>query len=163
MILVLMGVSGSGKSAVGEKLSSALGWPLVEGDTFHPPANIRKMSAGTPLTDEDRWPWLDALRRRMDEAVAHHQSLIVTCSALKRAYRLRLGLARSQIRVIYLHGPEAVLRQRIEDRHGHFMRANMLASQVATLEPPAADEAIAVDVTPPLDAVFASVRQALAL
>ncbi|MCC7406846.1 MAG: gluconokinase [Phycisphaeraceae bacterium] len=161
MILLLMGVSGSGKSAVGEKLSSALGWPLVEGDSFHPPANIRKMASGTPLTDDDRWPWLDALRRRIDEAQAHHQSLIVTCSALKRAYRQRLGLARADIRLIYLHAPEHVLRQRLEARRGHFMKADMLASQLAALEPPTADEAIDIDVTPPLDALVASLRNAL--
>ena len=151
--IVVMGVSGSGKTTVGEALSDRFGWPLLEGDQFHPKANIDKMSSGTPLTDDDRWPWLDAIATAMREAP---DGVIVTCSSLRRVYRdrLREGAGRRVI-FVYLTGSRETLAGRLGARTGHFMPASLLDSQLATLEPPAADEplVVAVSLEPPVDTV----------
>jgi gluconokinase len=149
-VIVIMGVAGSGKTSIGEMLAARLGVPFRDADEFHPASNRAKMAAGTPLTDDDRWPWLDA-------------SLVVTCSALKRAYRDRLRQAAARrVVFVYLTGSRATIAARMTGRRGHFMPPSLLDSQFATLEPPDPDEqAITVSVEPPLDAVVAAILAAL--
>ncbi len=139
-VLVVMGVSGSGKTTVAEKLAARLRWPFQEGDALHPPANVAKMHGGTPLTDEDRWPWLDRIAAWIDARLAEGEHGILTCSALKRSYRQRIIGGRSGVRLVYLWGERDLLAARIGARHGHFMPPTLLDSQLATLEPPGADE-----------------------
>lgn len=150
--LVVMGVAGSGKSTVARSIQDRLGWSFAEGDDFHPIANIAKMSSGTPLTDEDRWPWLDSIvawTAREDEA---DRDTIVTCSALRRVYRDRLRAAPGRTVFLHLHGAESVLAQRLTDRPGHFMPPSLLPSQLATLESLGADEeGVVLDIDAPLD------------
>ena len=134
-----MGVSGSGKSLVGALLARALGVDFVDGDTFHSPENVARMSAGIPLTDEDREAWLAAIAARL-EAARTDAGLVVSCSALKRRYRDVLRAGRSDVQFVYLEGPRALLEQRLEGRRGHFMPSTLLDSQLAILEPPAPDE-----------------------
>lgn len=143
--VVVMGVTGAGKSTVGTLLAERLGVPFRDADDFHPPANIAKMSAGQPLTDDDRWPWLDAISAHL---AAHRGSgCVVTCSALKRAYRERLRAAAPELRFVHLHGEVGLVAARQAARQGHFMPASLVASQFATLEPPAPDEgAVTLDV-----------------
>src|ERR1700689_4604181 len=119
-VVVMMGVSGSGKTTVADGVARQLGWALVEGDKFHPPANIAKMKAGIPLTDEDRWPWLRAIAAREDELQAAAQSAVVACSALKRAYRDVLIGDRADTALIYLRGSKALIAGRMRARPGHF-------------------------------------------
>ena len=138
--LVIMGVSGSGKTTISTLLSEHLGWTAAEADQFHPETNIAKMSAGTPLTDEDRWPWLESIRSWMDTQAASGQSTIVTCSALKRSYRDMLSAASGEVHFVHLNGETDVLLERMKARSGHFMPASLLPSQIDTLEPLAADE-----------------------
>jgi len=162
MVVVLMGVSGSGKTTVGERLAADLGWAFIEGDDYHPPANVAKMRGGTPLTDADRRPWLAALRRRIDEACAADENLVVACSALKDEYRDFLERDDPAcVRYVYLHGSEAMIRERLAARKGHFMNPDLLRSQFAALEPPAGE--VTVDVAPPPAEVAAEVRRRLAL
>jgi len=139
-ILLLMGVSGSGKTTVGALLAGRLGWPYAEADSFHSAANVEKMTAGRPLTDEDRWPWLRAIRAWMDERLAKGESGVVTCSALKRAYRD--VLRRPEVLLIYLQGGRELIAQRMAARHGHYFKPGLLDSQFATLEEPSADESV---------------------
>jgi gluconokinase len=147
-VLVVMGVAGSGKSTVARVLADALGWPYAEADDFHPDANVAKMSAGIPLTDEDRWPWLEHIRQWID---ATPGNAVITCSALRRSYRDVLRQAHARVRVVYLAGTPQQLSARIGARTDHFMPASMLASQLAALEPPAPDEdavEVGIDPTP---------------
>jgi carbohydrate kinase (thermoresistant glucokinase family) len=139
-VLVVMGVSGVGKTTIGVGLADALGWAYQEGDALHPPANVAKMAGGTPLTDEDRWPWLRAIAEVIDAWRAAGRSGVVTCSALKRAYRDILIGERPDVRLVYLQGDRAVIGRRMAARKGHFMPPGLLDSQLATLEPPTADE-----------------------
>jgi len=142
-----MGVSGSGKTTVGEALAAELGLRFVDADALHPHANVEKMAAGIPLTDDDRWPWLDAVG-----AVLADGPVVVACSALRRVYRERLRAAASELALVYLHGDPALLAERMGHRPGHFMPASLLESQLATLEPPAPDEhALSYDVASPVD------------
>jgi gluconokinase/shikimate kinase len=144
-VLVLMGVSGCGKSTIAALLAGRLGWPFAEGDDLHPAANMAKMHAGRPLTDDDRRPWLERIAAWIDEQVAAGRSAIVACSALKHRYRDLLR--REQVTFVYLHGDYEQIASRLATRHGHFMPAALLESQFADLEPPTADEqAITVDV-----------------
>jgi gluconokinase len=136
MIVIVMGVSGSGKSYVGNKLAEATGWPFAEGDDYHSAANKAKMHAGIPLTDEDRLPWLDALHQAMLEWQTAGQSGILACSALKASYRERLSAGIEKLRYVWLDPPRAVLEERMRNRPGHFMPAALLDSQLATLEDP---------------------------
>lgn len=138
--LVIMGISGSGKTTIASALSDKLGWAYAEADEFHPPGNIRKMAAGTPLDDDDRWPWLDSIQRWMTESAGAGRSTIVTCSALKRAYRDVLARADGRVHFIHLLGNVQLISQRVATRQGHFMPASLLASQVDTLEPLHPDE-----------------------
>ena len=143
---VVMGVSGSGKTTIAAGLAARLGWVLLEGDDFHPPANVAKMHAGTSLTDADRWPWLRAIAARMDEIRAAGGSAVVACSALKRAYRRRLVGDRGDV-LLYPRGSKALIAARMAARQGHFMPPALLDSQFATLEEPGADEApVVVDI-----------------
>jgi gluconokinase len=153
MHVVVMGVSGTGKTTVGEQLAEELGCEFVEGDQLHPSRNIDKMSKGIPLTDEDRWPWLQAIAERV--AVRDHEgiSTVVTCSALKRSYRDVLRDAAPTF-FVHLHAPYDVLEARMQHRTKHFMPTGLLTSQFDTLEELGDDEAGAVvDVSPPLDEV----------
>jgi gluconokinase len=154
-IVVVMGVSGGGKTTVAAGLARAEGWILLEGDSFHPPANIAKMKAGTPLTDDDRWPWLRAIAAREDELLAAGQSAVVACSALKRAYRDILIDGRPHAVLIYLRGSKDLIAKRMALRKDHFMPPALLDSQFATLEEPGPDEhPIIVDIGGPPDAVI---------
>jgi gluconokinase len=135
-----MGVAGSGKSSVMAALAARLGWPALEGDSLHPPANVAKMAAGLPLTDADRAPWLDAIGRWIDERVAERRSSLVTCSALRRSYRDALRRGRPSVWFVHLSAPPHVLAARMTRREGHFMPASLLDSQLATLEPLGPDE-----------------------
>jgi gluconokinase len=154
-IAIVMGVSGSGKTTIARGLADAEGWILLEGDQFHPPANIAKMKAGVPLTDEDRWPWLRAIAEREDELLAAGQSAVVACSALKRAYRAILTGERGDTLLVYLRGSKQLIAERMKARKGHFMPAALLDSQFADLEEPGADERpIIVDIGGPVDAVI---------
>ncbi|GCL63895.1 gluconokinase [Pseudaquabacterium pictum] len=155
--LVVMGVSGCGKSSVGRLLAQALGHGFIEGDELHPPANVAKMAAGTPLTDADRAGWLAEIGRRLGQAQAAGQGLVVSCSALKRSYRDGLRAACPGLQFVHLHGSADLLRHRLQARTGHYMPPSLLDSQLATLEPPAADEAaITLDISPPTAQVVAA-------
>jgi carbohydrate kinase (thermoresistant glucokinase family) len=139
-VLIVMGVSGVGKSTVAAALNTHLHWPFQEGDDLHPAANVRKMHAGVPLTDADRAPWLLAIKTWIDARVAAGEPGLITCSALKRAYRDMLIDHRATVRPLYLQADQGLIRARIAQRTGHFMPASMLDSQLATLEEPAPDE-----------------------
>ncbi len=161
-VLVLMGVSGCGKSTVGGVLAGRLGWDLGEGDDLHPPANVAKMASGHPLTDDDRWPWLALVRQWIDERVTAGTPGVITCSALKRSYR---DVLRSQ-HVVFVHltGTREQLLARLAGRHGHFMPAALLDSQLADLEPPGPDEqAISIDIGPSPAVQAATIVDKLAL
>jgi gluconokinase len=139
-LVVVMGVTGAGKSTVGTLLAERLGVSFRDADEFHPPANIAKMSAGQPLTDDDRWPWLDAIGAHL--AAQRGMGCVVTCSALKRAYRDRLRAAAPGLRFLHLHGELALVAARQAARQGHFMPASLVPSQFATLEAPTPDEGV---------------------
>lgn len=144
MIVVVAGVSGSGKSTVGGMLAGRLGWPFTDGDLLHPAANIAKMASGVPLTDEDRTPWLGAIGERMDEHLAAGQSAIMACSALKRRYRDLLLAHRPAVRIAFLQIDRDVAARRLAGRHGHFFNSDLIDSQFADLEPPEPDETAVV-------------------
>jgi len=155
-IVVVMGVCGCGKSLVGRMLAERLGVAYVEGDEHHPPANIAKMSAGTPLTDEDRWGWLDTLAGFIADADRRGEGLVLACSALKRRYRDRLRGDGRRVTFLHLHGDKALIAERMRARSAHFMPASLIDSQFAALEPPGADEAaLTVDVARSPDDIVA--------
>jgi gluconokinase len=159
-ILVMMGVSGSGKTTIASKVAQHLGWSLLEGDSFHPPANVAKMAAGHPLTDEDRWPWLHAIAEAIDALRAKGQSAVVACSALKRAYRDILVGDRPDVRLVYLQGSRDLIGRRMAARKGHFMPPALLDSQFATLEEPQSDERpMVVPIDAPPDKIVEDVLQ----
>lgn len=137
---VVMGVSGSGKTEIGRRLAERLHLDFIEGDAFHSPQNIAKMSAGTPLTDEDRHEWLLRLREKLQQAAQAGKAVVLTCSALKRRYRDLLREGDPDLLFVYLHGERALLASRMQMRRGHFMPVGMLDSQLAAFEPPQADE-----------------------
>ena len=163
-IIVVMGVASSGKSTVGDALSARVGAPFLDGDGYHPPANVEKMRAGTPLTDTDRWPWLERLSLALKDAAASGGLAIGACSALKRAYRdYMTKIAGEPILFVYLEGTKEVIAARIASRQHEFMPASLLDSQFATLEEPATDEnALPVPVTEPVDAIVDRIVQAIA-
>jgi gluconokinase len=160
MIVVLMGVSGAGKTTTGQALASALGWPFRDADDFHPPANVDRMKAGIPLTDDDRWPWLDRVVEEMRRAEAAHGHVVVACSALKRSYRDRLATA-GDVRFVYLAGDYDTIAERLAVRKHKYMPATLLGSQFATLEPPG--DALVVDTRRSVDEQVADIRAALDL
>jgi gluconokinase len=152
--LIVMGVSGSGKSTIAGGLAERLGWTFEDGDRFHPPGNVAKMSAGDPLTDEDRWPWLQAIADEIGRVCRAGGHLVVACSALKRAYRDVLVGDRGDVRFVFLEGSQALIAGRLARRKGHFMPPGLLDSQFKTLEPPQADEqAITVSIDAPVETI----------
>jgi gluconokinase len=160
MILVLMGVSGSGKTTVGKVLAEQLGWTFVDADDFHPAANVEKMRRGIPLDDDDRRPWLQALRQRMEEAFHRGENVVLACSALKHAYQEYLQHEEPErIRYVYLRGSEELIARRMAARKGHFMNPALLHSQFQTLEPP--EHAIEVEIAPPPEEIAADIRRKL--
>jgi gluconokinase len=161
-VIVMMGVSGSGKTTVAVKLAEQLGWQMLEGDKLHPPANVEKMKAGTPLDDNDRWPWLRAIADVVDNWRAEGVSGVVACSALKRSYRDMLVGSRPNVLLVYLQGSHDLIAARMAARHGHFMPTALLDSQFATLEEPTeAEHPIVVSIAPPPDAIVAAVIEKL--
>lgn len=156
-VIVVMGVSGSGKTTVGRRLAERLGWPFLEGDALHPEANVEKMARGEPLTDEDRRPWLARIAGVIEAQVDEGQPAVIACSALKRRYRERLRQAGEKVVFVHLAGDFELIRQRMEARENHFMGAEMLRSQFEALERPADDEAIVVSVDAPVAAIVEEV------
>lgn len=151
LVVVMMGVSGSGKTTIAQGVAKHLGWDVLEGDSYHPPANVEKMSHGIPLDDADRMPWLRAIADAIDAELAAGRSSVVACSALKRSYRDIIIGPRDNVVLVYLKGSQTLLYERIKHRTGHFMPASLLDSQFATLEEPTADErpiTVSVDGTP---------------
>jgi len=159
MIVILMGVSGVGKTTIGRILSDKLGWPLFDADEFHSPASIEKMRNGIPLEDADRWPWLDRMNAMLAEKEGRGESVLLACSALKQVYRDRLAKDTTDLRWIYLKGNFDLIRERLEARKGHYMKAGLLESQFATLEEPGNALAIDIDDTP--DAIADSILRRL--
>ena len=162
MVVVVMGVSGSGKSSVGRALAEALGWPFFDGDDFHPPENVAKMAAGTPLTDADRWPWLDALAAKIGGVLADGGHAVLACSALRAVYRDRIaagGRRPGDVRFVHLKGDLATIAARLATRQHRYMPATLLDSQFATLEEPT--DAIVVDVRDTIAEQIARIRAAL--
>jgi carbohydrate kinase (thermoresistant glucokinase family) len=161
-VVLVMGVSGSGKTTVGQDLATRLHATYQEGDALHPPANVDKMSHGIPLTDSDRRPWLLAIAAIIDGWLARGEAGVVSCSALKRAYRDLLIGHRSDVTLVYLEGSHELIARRMAARAGHFMPTTLLDSQFATLEPPGRDEApVVVDVQLPLEAIVDRIVQEL--
>lgn len=140
VVLVLMGVSGCGKSTVAALLAGQLGWPFAEGDDMHPPSNVEKMATGHPLTDEDRWPWLEKIADWVDERLDHKENGLITCSALKRSYRDVINRRGAGLIFVYLAGSFETIAARLGTRLGHFMPSTLLQSQFADLEEPSPDE-----------------------
>lgn len=163
-LIVVMGVAGSGKTTIASGLAEKLGVPFVEGDSLHPAANVKKMSGGIPLTDEDRWPWLEAIGERMEvERVTGH-GVVVSCSALRHVYRdcLRKKV-NGKVHFILLDGSRELITDRMKQRKGHFMPPALMDSQFATLEKPSADEdAVILDISHPISALLAEALQSLA-
>lgn len=152
-----MGVSGSGKSLIGAALARELGVSFVEGDEYHPPENVERMSRGIPLTDRDRAAWLQALAARIRDATMKGEGLVLTCSALKRSYRDILRAESASLRFVFLSGPRTLIAERLAGRRGHFMPASLLESQLATLEEPSPDEgAWTCDITQSADDIVAA-------
>jgi gluconokinase len=162
--LVVMGVSGSGKSTIADRLAKRLNWTFEDGDRFHPASNVAKMSAGHPLTDEDRWPWLRAISAEIDRACKAGEHLVIACSALRRAYRDALVHGRNDVRIIYLRGSQALIAKRLALRKDHFMPPGLLDSQFGTLEPPDADEnPVTVSIDAPAEAIVEDIVGRLGL
>lgn len=160
MILLLMGVSGSGKSTVGQLLASQLQWQFADADDFHSPENIDKMRRGVPLTDADRTPWLKTLRQKIEHWTHSGSNALLACSALKQSYRDELN-AGPEVHFVYLKGTSQLLRQRMLARHGHFMTESMLASQLTTLEEPTEKDAFVLDIARSPAEIVAQIRDRL--
>jgi gluconokinase len=158
VIVLLMGVSGAGKTTIGQLLASEQGWEFVDGDDYHPPKNVEKMRTGTPLTDADRSPWLETLRALIEDRIAKKENMILACSALKQSYR-RILQVTPEVKTVYLKGTAEILRQRLRARHGHYMSERMLDSQLETLEPP--DDAMVVNVDRPPAEIVTEIRRRL--
>jgi gluconokinase len=152
--VIVMGVSGSGKSTIADRLAERLNWSYEDGDKYHPASNVAKMSAGLPLTDEDRWPWLQAIADEIDRVCKAGEHAVIACSALKRAYRKLLVHGRNDVRIIYLNGTQDLIASRLAKRKGHFMPPGLLASQFKTLEPPdEAENPVTVSIDASVDAI----------
>lgn len=160
MVVVLMGVAGSGKTTVGSRLAAELGWAFHDGDDFHPPANLARMRAGVALTDRDRAPWLEALHELVRDCERRNSSAVIACSALKQSYRRRL-LDGTGARLVYLRAGPELIRRRLEGRVGHFFAPALLSTQFAALEPP--EGAVEVDAGLDLETMIRRIRSALAM
>lgn len=158
-VIILMGVSGAGKTTVGRLLAADLGWEFLDGDAFHPPENVAKMARGEPLTDADRLPWLDRLHDLIAQRLANDEPLVLASSALKRDYRRRLLVDHRGVALVFLRGDYDLLHRRLSRRRGHYMPAALLPSQFAALEPPAG--ALTFDVAQPPAAIVRQIRAAL--
>jgi gluconokinase len=161
MIIILMGVSGAGKTVVGQLLARELGWPFYDADDLHPPENVASMARGVALTDEQRRPWLRAVRRLVDRCLREQRSAVTACSALKEEYRRYLQDGRDEVQFVYLKGDYVLIHGRLRRRRHHYMKADMLASQFAALEEPAG--ALIVDADQKPEAITQQIRQALNL
>lgn len=161
MVVIVMGVSGSGKTTIGERLAERLGWSFYEGDEYHSKANVEKMGRGEALTDEDRGPWLQALREVIEEADREGRSAVLACSALKQKYRRRLRPESVDVRFVYLEASPALIRERLTGRKGHFFDADLLDSQFAALEAP--PDALTVSAEPDPATIVARVVEGLNL
>jgi len=162
--LIVMGVSGAGKSTIADKLAERLGWNYQDGDRFHPPSNVAKMSAGQPLTDEDRWPWLRAIADEIERVCKAGQHVVIASSALKRAYRDLLVHGQPDVRIIYLKGPQELIESRLALRKNHFMPPGLLESQFKTLEPPDASEnPVTVSIDGSVDSIVDDILRQLGL
>jgi len=161
IVVLLMGVAGSGKTTIGEKLAAELGWPFRDADEFHPPANVAKMSRGEPLTDADRQPWLAAIHDYITRQLAASAPAVVTCSALRASYRAAVMADPMRVKLVYLAGSYPEILARLQRRTGHFMKPAMLESQFATLEPP--EHALTLDIAAPPESIVRQIRAALAL
>jgi len=139
VIVIVFGVSGAGKTTIGRLLAEQLGWRFYEADDFHPRTNIEKMHSGRPLTDDDRWPWLQRLREQITRSLAAKENAVLACSALKRAYRERLRVS-DDVKFVFLRGDFALVEKQLRRRHGHFMNPDLLRSQFVDLEEPGSDE-----------------------
>jgi gluconokinase len=160
VVVLLMGVSGAGKTTVGQLLASQLAWEFADADDYHSAANVKKMRNGVPLTDADRVPWLETLRALIANWIAEGKNAVLACSALKREYRECL-LVSPEVKIVYLRGTPELLRQRLHARIGHFMTERMLASQLATLEAP--EDAVVVEIDRPIEEIVATIRAKLQL
>jgi gluconokinase len=158
--VLLMGTAGSGKTTIGKLLAAKLNWEFADGDSFHSPANIEKMSRGIPLTDGDRVPWLNSIREAILQWDAQQKNIVLACSALKQIYRDKL-LVNANVKLVYLKGSYALLRERLHSRKGHYATEQLLISQFADLEEPA--NSVTVDVTPSPEEIVAEIRTKLAL
>ncbi|MDT8306447.1 MAG: gluconokinase [Anaerolineae bacterium] len=158
-VIILMGVSGAGKTTIGRRLAAALGWDFLDGDDYHPPANVAKMGRGEPLTDADRIPWLDRLHDLIARRLAADEPAVLAASALKETYRQRLLAANPGATIVYLRGDYDLIQRRLKHRTGHYMPSALLHSQFAALEPPA--NALTVDVAQPPAAIIRHIRTAL--
>ena len=160
MVILVMGVSGSGKTTIGQKLSAQLNWPFVDGDSLHSATNVAKMAAGIPLSDEDRAPWLQSIHDVMEGWLMQHESGIIASSALKEKYR-QILITSPEIKLVYLRGSYDLIYSRMQHRPGHYMKPEMLQSQFAALEEPM--DAIVVDIAAPAEEIVANIRQKLAI
>ena len=160
MIVIIMGTTGAGKTTIGTMLATQLSWQFADADTFHPPANVEKMSHGIPLNDADRAPWLEAIRKAILEWIAAGKNVVLACSALKRAYREELRPS-PEVKMIYLKGDYALFAERIRNRHGHFAGEGILAGQFADLEEPT--DAITIDAAKSPEEIVAEIRKHLPL
>ncbi len=159
MVFVMMGVSGCGKTTIGRALAQHLRCPFYDGDDFHPPENVAKMGAGHPLNDEDRAPWLARLSALIGDHLAKGEPAVLACSALKKSYREQLRAGNEGILFIHLQGDFPLIWQRMQARHNHYMKAEMLQSQFDTLEPPGPDEAITIPIYEDVDTILRRIIQ----
>jgi gluconokinase len=160
MVIILMGVTGSGKTTIGKQLAGDLGWKYYDADAFHSPANIKKMSSGTPLNDVDRLPWLESLRDLIQKSLAQNENAVLACSALKRSYRDYL-VVNERVKVVYLKGTYDLIQTRLNQRHGHYMDPALLESQFDILEEP--DLEAQVDISGSPDDIVETIKQRLDL
>jgi len=160
VILVVMGVEGSGKTTVGELLAQQLGWEFADGDGFHSAKNIQKMKQGIPLDDADRAGWLDAIHEAIEQWRARGKNVVVACSALKQSYRERIGIA-PDVKLVFLKGSYELISERLRARRNHYAKSDLLASQFAALEEP--QDAVTVDIAPPPEVIVGEVRRQLGL
>ncbi|WNM60199.1 gluconokinase [Candidatus Nitrospira neomarina] len=160
-IVILMGVSGSGKTTIGQLLARNLGWSFYEGDDFHSARNVSKLQGGIPLSEEDRLPWLFAIHQLVHDLISQSQRAVITCSALKQAYRKLITEGRPQVSLVYLRGNYALIHPRLQSRTGHFMKADLLASQFTALEEP--HDVPFIDVSQPPEVIAEQIKRMLHL